>query len=186
MLWTSAVEIYMQARFRFEMPEGRLLWLIAQHETVTATQLCELAFMRKFQVSRSLEKLRKLGLVGAITSPEDSRSKFVTLTPLGVSVSVELLDQSVKWADYLEQDLTQVERKSLESALNKMRRNAASLTPIVETELLAVTQRTQKQKASAKRRSESSESSQASAPPHQSVDCMSGSILEVYLSCSRR
>jgi DNA-binding MarR family transcriptional regulator len=148
MIWTHHVEHFMQALFDFEMPEGRLLWLLAQAGPATATQLCGLAYMRKFQVSRSLAKLRELGYVTMVQNPDDQRSEIVQLTDSGVACNQLLLRYSLKWADLLEQQLTPSESKALESALAKMQANAEHLGPVVEADLAAVKKATA-QKANA-------------------------------------
>jgi DNA-binding MarR family transcriptional regulator len=135
MVWTHHVEQFMGALFGMEMPEGRLLWLLAKEGPTTATQLCGLAYMRKFQVSRSLAKMRGLGLVSMTPHPNDLRSEIIQLTDLGVRTSQTLLTHSLKWADLLEQNLSTAEHQALDSALTKMLNNAEHLGPVVEADL---------------------------------------------------
>jgi DNA-binding MarR family transcriptional regulator len=135
MTWTRHVERFTRSVYGFEMPESRLVWLLGRSELITAKELCAPALMEKSQVSRSIAKLRALGLVEAQPNPTDLRSEYLQLTRSGRACFERMLSLSLKWADWVEADLTPEEQQVLEAVLAKLQLRVEQLGEVVESDV---------------------------------------------------
>jgi DNA-binding MarR family transcriptional regulator len=138
MTWTHHVEFFTRAAYGFEMPESRLLWLLGLGGPTTASQLTGPAFMQKFQISRAIAKLRKLGYVTAQPHPDDLRSEILELTAKGKACYEQLAELSIKWANATEQQLTPREQLALDAMLAKLQAGVEALGPVVAADLARI------------------------------------------------
>ena len=137
MTWTLHVERFTTAVYGFEMPESRLVWLLHSLGPRTASQLVEPALMRKFQISRSIARLRELGVVSTVQHPDDLRSEIIELTAQGRACAKQLTALSVKWANAMEQGLSEREHTLLNTLLTKLDAGVNALAPLVDADLAA-------------------------------------------------
>src|SRR5260370_39239581 len=76
----------------YSLPEARILFEVAHHDNVTASDLCrELGFDAGY-LSRILARLEQQGLLEKVRSDNDGRQRLLRLTPQG-SNAYALLDQ---------------------------------------------------------------------------------------------
>lgn len=69
-----------------------VILVLKNSEAMTQSQICELLYLEKSSVSRSIDGLEKRGWIDRQRSPHDSRSKIVVLTEKSLSV-VEQCEQ---------------------------------------------------------------------------------------------
>ena len=74
-----------------------VILVLKNSEAMTQSQICELLYLEKSSVSRSIDGLEKRGWIDRQRSPHDSRSKIVMLTEksLGVVEQCEEIAASV-------------------------------------------------------------------------------------------
>ena len=137
MTWTHHVERYTRAVWGFEMPESRLIWHLGLLGPTTASQLVKPALMGKFQVSRSLDRLRRLGLISSSPHPQDQRSELIALTDEGLACARTLTALSNKWADATEAGLSPRQHQQLMVLVEKLQAGAERLGAQVDADLSA-------------------------------------------------
>ncbi len=69
-----------------------VILVLKNSEPMTQSQICDLLYLEKSSVSRSIDGLEKRGWIERQRSPHDSRSKIVVLTDKSLSV-VEQCEQ---------------------------------------------------------------------------------------------
>lgn len=117
----SLSNIYRE-RFSVSVPEWRVLAWLSQRESLTATDICQRAYMDKATVSRAIQKLQKRGLLLRTPSEEDQRGLVLSLTPAGESLLAELFPKAHDWEARLVNTLTAHEYRDLLHLLGKLER----------------------------------------------------------------
>lgn len=69
----------------FTLPQTRVLWELAHHEGITASELARLLDLDPGYLSRLLAALKTRRLVRAQRSPADARQALLTLTAAGAA-----------------------------------------------------------------------------------------------------
>ena len=82
--------------------EGELLKFVFEHESITQNDICEALQMSKQTVNNILNKFSDKGLICKKENEKDRRSKIIALT-----------DSGSRYAGYVVNDLTEIEKNSL-------------------------------------------------------------------------
>lgn len=79
----DASRVYKSRRNPLTTPQWRTLGILANHEPLTATELCRISMLDKVAISRALAQLRRRGFIARHKLDGDRRARTVTLTPAG-------------------------------------------------------------------------------------------------------
>jgi DNA-binding MarR family transcriptional regulator len=79
----EAAHVYKSRRNPLTTAQWRTLGILANHEPLTATELCRISMLDKVAISRALSQLQRRGFVARQRLPEDARARQVTLTAAG-------------------------------------------------------------------------------------------------------
>lgn len=111
-----------ESRFGISIPEWRVVANLARFAPLTAGQVAERSSMDKVKVSRAVSKLIKAGLVIKHLDDDDRRRGQLILSPEGKRVFQEIVPLALGWEEELQQTLTDKERESLRSILDKIQK----------------------------------------------------------------
>ena len=107
-------------RFGISIPEWRVIANLARFAPMTAGEAAERSSMDKVKVSRAISKLVEAGLVIKSLDDDDRRRGQLVLSPEGERVFHEIVPLALGWEQQLLQGLTEAERQSLHSILDKI------------------------------------------------------------------
>ncbi len=79
----EAAQVYKRRADPVTTPQFRALAILANHEPLTATEICRLSMLHKVAISRALSQLQRRGLVMRSKILDDRRASHVTLTAQG-------------------------------------------------------------------------------------------------------
>jgi DNA-binding MarR family transcriptional regulator len=79
----DAACVYKSRRNPLTTAQWRTMGILANHEPLTATELCRISMLDKVAISRALSQLQRRGFVTRQRLPEDARARQVTLTAAG-------------------------------------------------------------------------------------------------------
>ena len=79
----EAAHVYKSRRNPLTTAQWRTLGILANHEPLTATELCRISMLDKVAISRALSQLQRRGFVARQRLPADARARQVTLTAAG-------------------------------------------------------------------------------------------------------
>jgi DNA-binding MarR family transcriptional regulator len=119
-------EIYRQ-RFGLTVPEWRVLAWLSQNETLTAKDICRLAYMDKATVSRAVQRLTERGLLERAPSPTDQRAQVLSLSDQAQVLLDELLPRASAWEARLLETLSAQERQTLQNVISKIERQISRM-----------------------------------------------------------
>ena len=105
----------------YTLAENRVLYEIAQGETVTPSAICAALSLDAGYLSRMLARLERDGLVARVRSPSDGRSVRLTLTPQGRSFFDALNARSAAQVEALIGGLSGRQQRDLSGALETAR-----------------------------------------------------------------
>jgi DNA-binding MarR family transcriptional regulator/N-acetylglutamate synthase-like GNAT family acetyltransferase len=103
------------------LPEGRVVWEVAQRDASTATQLAGDLELDAGYVSRILRGLQRKGILSRTRSKEDRRSTLIRLTAAGRRAFKGIDDASRREVAALLEPLSDPEQERLVSALDTAR-----------------------------------------------------------------
>src|SRR3954465_11447024 len=76
----DASRIYKSRRNPLTTAQGRPMAILANHEPLTATELCRISMLDKVAISRALAQLQRRGFVTRQRIDHDARARTVPLT----------------------------------------------------------------------------------------------------------
>ena len=79
----DASRVYKSRRNPLTTAQWRTMAILANHEPLTATELCRISMLDKVAISRALAQLQRRGFVARQRLPDDARARQVTLTAAG-------------------------------------------------------------------------------------------------------
>ena len=79
----DASRVYKSRRNPLTTAQWRTMAILANHEPLTATELCRISMLDKVAISRALGQLQRRGFVARQRLPDDARARQVTLTAAG-------------------------------------------------------------------------------------------------------
>jgi DNA-binding MarR family transcriptional regulator len=109
-------------RYGLGVPEWRVLAHLGQYAPITAKAIGAHSRMHKTKVSRAVAALEQLGFLARNGSSEDRREELLSLTAEGKAAYDDLAPKAADFARHLLDDLSAVERKTLESAIDRLLR----------------------------------------------------------------
>ena len=99
--------------------------------TCSASEIANLAFVDRAEVSRALGNLEKRALVRREPHPKKRNSRLVSLTDEGKKVHVAIRGERGKFFNDWVADLTGPERKQLDSGLRQIIKRVVTISPDV-------------------------------------------------------
>jgi len=147
--WQSAANKYNQIASQFGITQATGYVLINIHlEGTAVSQIANLLGVKTTSLSRILNNLEEMDLIYRQVNDADKRSVKVFLTPLGVEKR-KLAKQVVKdFNAYLDEHLTETERKVLVETLARINQLAQQYKPKHNKELTAEKESAEKEFAS--------------------------------------
>lgn len=113
------------------LAEWRAMAHIDYLGTCSASEVANLAFVDRAEVSRALNTLEARGLVRRDPHPTKRNSRLVSLTEAGKKVHVMVRGERGKFFNDWVVDLSAEERKQLDSGLRRIIRRVVSIAPHV-------------------------------------------------------
>lgn len=111
------------------LPEWRTMAHVKYLGTCSASEVANLAFVDRAEVSRALSSLEARGLVRREPHPRKRNSRLVSLTEEGTEVYVAIRGERGKFfTDWLS-DLSEDERKQIDSGLRQIIRRVVTIAP---------------------------------------------------------
>ena len=107
--------------------EWRVLAMIGLAGPVQARRVVELTGMDKATITRAVTRLAKLGLVAQNPAPEDKRAKLLQLTDEGAVFCDRIIPQMLHGGAELAACLTDRERKTFLTCLDKLAAKAGHM-----------------------------------------------------------
>ena len=107
-------------KYGLAVPEWRVLAHLGQYAPIAARDIAAHSRMHKTKVSRAVAVLEELGFVARADSDADRREELLSLTPKGRAAYDDLAPKAAEFARHLLDDLSAAERRSLESAIDKL------------------------------------------------------------------
>ena len=89
----DAARVYKSRRNPLTTAQWRTLGILANHEPLTATELCRISMLDKVAISRALAQLQRRGFVTRQRTDHDARARTVHLTATGWRYYNELVPQ---------------------------------------------------------------------------------------------
>lgn len=110
------VEVYQQD-FGLSREEWRLLFLLAQTESLSSLELARLTSLDKVQVSRAADRLLRKGLILRETPPRDRRLRLYTCTDTGRALFARVHRKVNARAEAILGLMSEADRQALETGL---------------------------------------------------------------------
>ena len=101
----------------FSLTEVRVLYELAHHERLTATDLCSALSLDPGYLSRMLDRFKKQGLISRVRSEEDARQSNLSLTAKGRTVFAPLNARADERISALLQKLSPERQRDLVRAM---------------------------------------------------------------------
>jgi DNA-binding MarR family transcriptional regulator len=105
---------------RLSMIEISLLEYLQDHEKVTQHELIESLEFKRSKTTATVQKFLKAGFINKEINPEDKRSIWVTLSPLGLSLLETYQRHEHEFIDFILKDMTVNEEKAIVKFLSKI------------------------------------------------------------------
>lgn len=118
----SASRLYL-SQFGIGIEAWRIIVLLAIEKSITANRICQVIFMDKASVSRSLKNLEALGLIEFKDDPSDARQRFIELTTKGLAIHDEIIGIALARETRLLACLSDEEQETLTHLLARVHAN---------------------------------------------------------------
>lgn len=129
-VWQSVANTYNQIATGFGITQAIGYALINIHEEGTAvSQIASLMGVKSTSLSRMLNNMEDLGLIFREVDKEDKRSVKIFLTESGKVKRNQAKDVVRKFNEYLNDQISEAERKKLIETLNKVNELALAYKP---------------------------------------------------------
>ena len=89
----EAAHVYKGRRNPLTTAQWRTVAILANHEPLTATELCRISMLDKVAISRALAQLQRRGFVRRQPLPGDGRARHVSLTAPGWRYYTDLVPE---------------------------------------------------------------------------------------------
>ena len=113
--------------FRLSETEWRILLQLAEHDSLTASDIVDYSAMEKSKVSRALANLEGLGVVVRKVAEDDHRVKVLSLTDLGRRRYTALVPRVLDWEKELIDALDVSEYRDLLYLLDKLKKRLKTM-----------------------------------------------------------
>jgi len=115
----DASRIYKSRRNPLTTAQWRTMAILANHEPLTATELCRISMLDKVAISRALAQLQRRGFVARHRLHDDRRAHHVTLTANGWRYYNELVPEMKRQEQTLRRLLRNGEAEALLTLLER-------------------------------------------------------------------
>jgi DNA-binding MarR family transcriptional regulator len=115
----DASRIYKSRRNPLTTAQWRTMAILANHEPLTATELCRISMLDKVAISRALAQLQRRGFVARHRLHDDRRAHHVTLTANGWRYYNELVPEMKRQEQTLRRLLRNGEAEALFTLLER-------------------------------------------------------------------
>ncbi|MRG73818.1 MarR family transcriptional regulator [Alphaproteobacteria bacterium HT1-32] len=115
----SFAGIYKQ-RFGISIPQWRVLANLGQFAPLSAAELARHSSMDKVQISRTISKMARAGLITRQTDPDDNRALILSLSDRGQALLAQIIPLALAWEAELLSDLDEQEIALLDNLLNRL------------------------------------------------------------------
>ena len=112
----NLVDVYGR-QYGLSREEWRLLFLLAEGQSVTSTELSRKTTLDKVQVSRASQRLADKGLITRQIPPSDRRLRLYTCTDAGAALFAQILPQVQQRATEILNTMSQQDLEALERGL---------------------------------------------------------------------
>jgi DNA-binding MarR family transcriptional regulator len=129
---TQALTTLIERRHDLALPEWRVLATLGQTRGITAKDISVAARMHKTKVSRAVAALEEKGLVSRQLNRADLREAFLSLTPKGRKVNIDLTPLVLRFSRQLTDNLADDERAQFDTALDRLSARAKALLDEME------------------------------------------------------
>jgi DNA-binding MarR family transcriptional regulator len=109
------------------IPEWRVMAVLAHEPGLSAAEVAERTAMDKVAVSRAVSRLMQRGRVARRQAEDDRRRSSLLLTPTGLDVYRQVSPVALAYEGRLLGSLTDEERRSLDSAMERLLHRAREL-----------------------------------------------------------
>jgi DNA-binding MarR family transcriptional regulator len=125
-LSTSTSALF-RKHFRIGVAEWRVMSVLASKPNINANQVASCLGTDKGAVSRSVQRLERLGWISVCQSEEDNRVRTIELSPAGLAVHDQIITIALEREKRLLSSLTADEREALIRCLHKLRNAVATI-----------------------------------------------------------
>lgn len=115
----DASRVYKSRRNPLTTPQWRSLGILANHEPLTATELCRISMLDKVAISRAIAQLQRRGFVTRQRIDGDRRARKINLTAAGWRYYNELVPDLRRQEDTLRAVLREGELERLYALLDR-------------------------------------------------------------------
>lgn len=126
-LTSQALSRIYTERYKFGVPEWRVLVTLGEFGTMTGKAIGLHSHMHKTKVSRAVALLEQRKLVARKANHEDMRESFLSLTPAGQTIYDDLAPAALDFARQLVDAVEPADRPALDRALRLITECAADL-----------------------------------------------------------
>lgn len=114
-------------RFGISIPEWRVLATLGQFREKTAREIGLHSHMHKTTVSRAVAALAERHLITRRPNREDMREAFLTMTPKGQAIYLEIVPLARAFAEQLSEGLSRDELQVLDGLISRLMGRVAHL-----------------------------------------------------------
>lgn len=104
----------------FNGAQGRILYILWEHERLTITQISRLTSLAKTSLTSMLERMEAAGLICRTQDPDNRRQTLVTITPMARAYKAEYDRVSDRMNTLFYQGFTAAQVDAFEAALRKI------------------------------------------------------------------
>jgi DNA-binding MarR family transcriptional regulator len=126
---SSAIARQYSDRFELTIPEWRAMAVLGGTSGLSAREVAERTAMDKVRVSRAIESLMRARRVQREADASDGRVTRLSLTPKGRAIYDEVVPLALHLEEIFLSALTPQERRTLETLMDKLSRQARLLAP---------------------------------------------------------
>ena len=126
-LTSQALSRIYAERYKFGIPEWRILVTLGQFGTMTGKAIGGHSHMHKTKVSRAVALLERRKLVARKPNRDDLRESILSLTPAGQAIYDDLAPAAVNFAKQLMSSVDESDRVVLDRVLRKLAERSAEL-----------------------------------------------------------
>jgi DNA-binding MarR family transcriptional regulator len=120
------------ARFNLTGPQwGFLRALYESHHSGVPVRLTDLSnqmLIRPPSATVLVDRLVRMGLVERIRQPDDQRSRFIQLTPAGISLVARVMDAHATQIDRVMAGLSSAQMRELRKLMDRLRQHIEDLS----------------------------------------------------------
>jgi DNA-binding MarR family transcriptional regulator len=126
-LTSQALSSIYAERYRIGVPEWRVLVTLGQYGVMTGKAVGAHSHMHKTKVSRAVALLERRKLVARRANKADMREAFLSLTPAGRAIYLDLAPVAREFVARLAEDIAAADRTAFERVLTQLIDRAAVL-----------------------------------------------------------